>query len=710
MQTKKYKIEIGGKELAVEIGKLAEQANGSVTVRYGDTVVLVTCVIGNKPRQGVNYLPLMVDYEEKLYAAGKIKGSRFIKREGRPTDEAVLTGRLIDRAIRPLFNPKIRKDIQVVVTVLSFDGENDPAVPGLVGASIALSISNIPWNGPIGGISIGQVGKEWIINPINGNSKESILKFIVTGDKEKINMIEGGASEASEKTVVQALKLAKEQIEKLVVFQEEIIKEFQPKKLEIEILEPEPKLIKEVEGFIGDRLEKALYQSKKTERMDDVNALKEDLGHFIEGKYEGDEEKVGQAFDVFEDKIDEMVHKNILDPSAGKEKRPDGRKLDEVREISCEVGLLPRTHGSGLFNRGQTQALSVVTLGPPGAEQLLDEMELEGKKRFMHHYNFPPFSVGEVKPMRGPGRRDIGHGALAERALIPLIPSREEFPYTIRIVSEILSSNGSSSMASVCGSTLALLDAGISIKGNAAGIAMGLMLGDNGPPAGGNYKILTDIQGPEDHHGDMDFKIAGTRNGITSFQMDVKVEGLSLKILEDTLIQAKKAREEILNQMEATIKMPRSDLSPYAPRVYTLQIKPDQIGSVIGPGGKIINKIIDETGASIDIEDDGSVFVSSDKAEGAKKAIDWIKSLTRELKAGEIFQGKVVKVTDFGAFIELMPGQDGLLHISELSPKGKEVKKAEDLIHQGDTVTVRIKNIDDLGRINLSLFKKGIRM
>ena len=706
MQTKKYKIEIGGKELAVEIGKLAEQANGSVTVRYGDTVVLVTCVIGNKPRQGVNYLPLMVDYEEKLYAAGKIKGSRFIKREGRPTDEAVLTGRLIDRAIRPLFNPKTRKDIQVVVTVLSFDGENDPAVPGLVGASIALSISNIPWNGPIGGISIGQVGKEWIINPINGNSEESILKFTVTGSKEKINMIEGGANEAPEKTVVQALRLAKEQIEKLVNFQEEIIKEFQPKKLEIEILEPEPNLIKEVEGFIGDKLEKALYQSKKTERMDDVNALKENLGYFIEGKYEGDEEKTGQAFDIFEEKIDEMVHKNILE----KEKRPDGRKLDEVRKISCEVGFLPRTHGSGLFNRGQTQALSVVTLGPPGAEQLLDEMELEGKKRFMHHYNFPPFSVGEVKPMRGPGRRDIGHGALAERALIPLIPSREEFPYTIRIVSEILSSNGSSSMASVCGSILALLDAGISIKGNAAGIAMGLMLSNNGPPAGGNYKILTDIQGPEDHHGDMDFKIAGTRKGITSFQMDVKVEGLSLKILEDTLIQAKKAREEILDQMEATIKMPRSDLSPYAPRVYTLQIKPDQIGSVIGPGGKIINKIIDETGASIDIEDDGSVFVSSDKAEGAKKAIDWIKSLTRELKVGEIFQGKVVKVTDFGAFIELIPGQDGLLHISELSPKGKEVKKTEDLIHQGDTVTVRIKNIDDLGRINLSLFKKGIRM
>ncbi len=699
MQSKKFKIEIGGKELLVEIGKLAEQANGAVTVRYGDTVVLVTSVIGDKPRGGVNYLPLMVDYEEKLYAAGKIKGSRFIKREGRPTDEAITTCRLIDRAIRPLFNPKIRNDIQVVITVLSFDRENDPVIPGLIGASIALSISNIPWNGPIAGVSVDKIDKEWIVNSANGNRENSILNLIITGTKEKINMIEGEAKEVSEKTVVEALEFAGKHIEKLIDFQGDIVKEFKPEKLEIEFLQPDSKLVKEVEKFIDDKLEKALFHPGKAERMEEVNKLKEDLGYFIEEKYESDEEKIEKAYDVFEEKINEMVHKNVLE----KEKRFDGRKLDEIREISCEVGLLPRTHGSGLFTRGSTQALSIVTLGPPGAEQLLDEMKLEGKKSFMHHYNFPPFSVGETRPMRGPGRRDIGHGALVERALVSLIPSKEEFPYTIRVVSEILSSNGSSSMASVCGSTLALLDAGVPIKENAAGIAMGLILGE------GKHKILTDIQGPEDHHGDMDFKIVGTHKGVIALQMDVKVDGIILKILEEVLDRAKKAREEILRKMETVIKVPRSDLSPYAPRVYTLQIKPDQIGSVIGPGGKIINKIIDETGANIDIEDDGAVFVTSDKAEGAEKAVAWIKSLTRELKAGEIFQGKVVKVVDFGAFVELVPGQDGLLHVSELSSKDKS-KKTEDLIHRGDTVTVRIKNIDDMGRINLSLFKKGLRM
>ena len=699
MQSKKFKIEIGGRELLVEIGKLAEQANGAVTVRYGDTVVLVTSVIGDKPREGVNYLPLMVDYEEKLYAAGKIKGSRFIKREGRSTDEAILTGRLIDRVIRPLFNPKIRNDIQIVVTVLSFDGENDPVIPGLLGTSVALSISNIPWNGPIAGISVGKINEEWIVNLANGDRENSLLNFTITGTKERINMIEGEAKEVSEKTVVEALEFAGEHIRKLIAFQEDIVKEFKPEKLEVEFPQPDSKFVKEVEKFIDDKLEKALFQPGKAERMEEVNKLKEDLGYFIEEKYESDKEKIYEAYDVLEEKINEMVHKNVLE----KENRFDGRKLDEIREISCEVGLLPRTHGSGLFTRGSTQALSIVTLGPPGAEQLLDEMELDGKKSFMHHYNFPPFSVGEVRPMRGPGRREIGHGALVERALASLIPSREEFPYTIRVVSEILSSNGSSSMASVCGSTLALLDAGVPIKENAAGIAMGLMIKE------GKYKILTDIQGPEDHHGDMDFKIVGTHKGVIALQMDVKVDGIILKILEEVLTRAKKAREEILREMEAVIKAPRSDLSPYAPRVYTLQIKPDQIGSVIGPGGKIINKIIDETGSEIDIEDDGTVFVTSGQAEGAEKAVAWIKSLTRELKAGEIFQGKVVKVADFGAFVELVPGQDGLLHISELSSKDKS-KKTEDLIHRGDTVTVRIKSIDDAGKISLSLFKKGLRM
>jgi polyribonucleotide nucleotidyltransferase len=686
MQSKKFKTDVGEKELVVEIGGLAEQANGSVIVKCGETVVLVTCVMAEKPREGVNYLPLSVDYEERLYAAGKIKGSRFIKREGRPSEEAIITGRVIDRTIRPLFNSKIRNDIQVVVMVLSFDGENDPVIPGLLGASIALSISNIPWNGPVGGVSI----------------ENSSLNLIVTGTKEKINMIEGGAKEASEKDIVEALELAKKQVENLIDFQEGIIKEFKPEKKKLGIPKPDTELIKEVEKFIGDKLEKAIYKPAKTERMEEVNKLKDELSLFIEGKYESKAEKIQEAFDIFEEKIDEIVHKNILD----KEKRPDGRKLDEIRGISCEIGLLPRTHGSGLFVRGSTQALSIVTLGPPGAEQLLDEMEMEGAKRFMHHYNFPPFSVGDIGPMRGPGRREIGHGALAEKALVPLIPLKEEFPYTIRVVSEILSSNGSSSMASVCGSILALLDAGVPIKGNAAGIAMGLMLSENGK----EHKILTDIQGPEDHHGDMDLKVAGTRKGITALQMDVKVEGLSVKILEEALAQAKKAREEILDKMETVIKTPHSDLSPYAPRVSVLHINPARIGDVIGPGGKIINKIIDETGATIDIDDDGTVFVASEKAEGAEKAITWIKSLTRELKTGEIFQGKVVKVTDFGAFIELLPGQDGLLHVSELVPRGKKIKSVEDLIHRGDTITVRIKNIDESGKISLTLFKKGMQM
>jgi len=556
MESKKFKTEIGGRELLIEIGKLAQQANGSVTVKYGGTMVLATCVISNNPREGVDYLPLMVDYEEKLYAVGKIKGSRFIKREGRATEEAILTGRLIDRTIRPLFNPKIRNDIQVVITVLSYDGENDPALPALLGASTALSISNIPWNGPIAGVSIGQINKEWILNPANGEHKESLLRLIVTGNKDKINMLEGGANEVSEKVVVEALELAQKHIKELIGFQEDIIKNFNPKKLEIEIPKLDPKIINEVEKFIGDKLEKTLWQKEKDEMMENINKLKEDISHFIEDKYKDDDcdEKIKQAYIIIEEKIDEIVHKNILGSSAGEEKRPDGRKLDELRKISCEINLLPRTHGSGLFNRGETQALSVVTLGPPGAEQLFDEMELEGKKHFMHHYNFPPFSVGEVRPMRGPGRREIGHGALAEKALLPLIPDKEKFPYTIRIVSEILSSNGSSSMASVCGSTLALLDAGVPIKNNVAGIAMGLMLSSDG----NKHKILTDIQGPEDHYGDMDLKVAGTRNGITALQMDVKVDGVSSKILEESLIQAKKAREEILDKMETVIKTPHS--------------------------------------------------------------------------------------------------------------------------------------------------------
>lgn len=705
METNKFKTEIEGKELSIELGKLAQQANGSALVKYGQTEVLVTAVM-TENSSDKNYFPLIVDYEEKFYAAGKIKGSRWMKREGRPTDEAILTGRLVDRAIRPLFNQKIRNEIQIVPTVLSFDGENDPGLPALIGASVAISISDIPWQGPVAGISIGQDEKgQWIITPTLSAKEKSGSEIFITGIEKGneiiINMIEGQAPEIPEDKLIEGINFAKNYIKNLLEFQKKIIKKINPQKRTIEEPEIEPELKKEVEEFIKDKLEKALYRPGKKEMMEEVNKLKEDLLYLVQGKYENDEEKVAQAADLFEEKIDQLVHQNILKHN----KRPDGRKLDEFRKIITEVGVLPRTHGSGLFKRGETQVLSVVTLGAPGAEQYLDQMELEGTKRFMHDYNFPPFSVGETGPMRGPGRRDISHGALVERALKPAIPDKESFPYTIRVVSEVLASNGSSSMASVCGSTLALLDAGVPIKTNVSGIAMGLMTD------GKNYKILTDIQGPEDHHGDMDLKIAGTRKGITALQMDVKVNGVTLQILKDTFKQTHKARVEILELMEKTIKKPRPELSPFAPRVYSLQVNPNRIRDIIGPGGKTINEITTETGVEIDIEDDGRVFVTGENADGAKRAIGWIKSLTREIKVGEVFQGKVVKIADFGAFIELSPGQEGLLHISELAPRHpsgqvpRRVKKVEDVLHQGDIVSVKVKKIDEAGKIALTLAK-----
>jgi len=623
MPVNKFKIEIEGKELSVELGRLAQQANGAALVKYGQTMVLATAVMLDKA-SNKNYLPLIVDYEEKFYAAGKIKGSRWIKREGRPTDEAILTGRLVDRAIRPLFNEKIRNDVQIVLTVLSFDGENDPALPALIGASIAVSVSDIPWNGPIAGISIGQSEKSWIITPTLSAKEKSGSEIFIAGiEKNKeilINMIEGQTPEISEEDLFNGIDFARKFIKKLLDFQKEIIKKINPKKKEIEIKEIDKDFKKELEDFLSDKLEKNLYKSAKKERMEETNKLKEDFLFFVQGKYENEPEKLTQANDFFEEKINQIVHQNILKNN----KRPDGRKLDEFREISTEIGFLPRTHGSGLFRRGETQVLSIITLGSPGAQQYLDQMELEGTKRFMHDYNFPPFSVGEIGPMRGPGRRDIGHGALVERALKPVIPDKESFAYTVRIVSEVLASNGSSSMASVCASTLALLDAGVPIKANVSGIAMGLMTD------GEKYKILTDIQGPEDHHGDMDLKIAGTRAGITALQMDVKLDGVSLQILKDAFKQSHKARIEILDIMEKTIKKPRPELSPLAPRVYSLQINPAKIGLVIGPGGKTIHEITAETGATIDIEDSGKVFITCDDAEMAKKAIGRIKNLTRE--------------------------------------------------------------------------------
>lgn len=696
MSVKIFKTGIEGKELSVELGSLAQQANGSALVRYGQTVVLATAVMLKEPSER-SYLPLTVDYEERFYAAGKIKGSRWVKREGRPTDEAILTGRLVDRAIRPLFNPKMRNEIQVVLTVLSFDGENDPSLPALIGASTAISVSDIPWNGPVAALSVGQdEAKQWIITSTLSAKAKSGLEIFVSGiEKDKeilINMMEGNASPIPEDKLIEGIELAKKHIKKLLDFQKNIIEEINPKKKELKMEEIDKEFKKEIEEFLKDKLEKALYRPDKMERLEELETLKEEMDAFVEEKYKDDKKKLVQASDLFEEKIDEIVHENILKHS----KRPDGRKLDEVREITTAVGILPRTHGSGLFKRGTTQVLSLVTLGAPGAEQYLDQMELEGKKSFMHDYNFPPYSVGDTGPMRGPGRREIGHGALAEKALLPIIPNKDTFPYTIRIVSEVLSSNGSSSMGSVCGSTLALLDAGVPIKANVSGIAMGLM------SEGDKYKVLTDIQGPEDHYGDMDLKIAGTKDGVTALQMDVKINGITTEILKDTFKQAKKARLEILEIMEKTIKKPRPELSPLAPRVYSLQINPSKIGIIIGPGGKTIHEITDETGATIDIEDDGRVFVTSDDAEMAKKAIGRIKALTREVKIGEVFQGRVVKITDFGAFIELYPKQEALLHISELGPK---VRRVEDVLRQGDMINVKVKKIDESGKVGLSLEK-----
>lgn len=693
----KFSKKVADKVFEVEIGRLAEQTNGSALVTLGGTTVLATCVMGRRNKANVDYLPLMVDYEEKLYAAGKIKGSRFIKREGRPTDEAILTGRVIDRTIRPRFDQRIRRDIQVVTTVLSFDRENDPDILAILGASIALSVSDIPWDGPVAAVRVAKVADQMMINSTYEQRKESRMDFIVSGTSEMINMIEGSAMEVEEGVALDGIGLAQQQIRELIDFQKEIVNVIKPIKAEIEIKEFDADLVAKVKAFLDGKLDEAIYIKNKTERISQLGALKEKLADHVRSEgFANLEEALKGADFLFEKEIDRIVHENILKSS----KRPDGRSLDELRDLNCEVSILPRTHGSALFKRGNTQSLSVVTLGSPGDEQIIDDMEVDTKKRFFHHYNFPPYSVGEVGPFRGPGRREIGHGALAERALEKILPSREDFPYTIRVVSEILSSNGSSSMASVCASSLALMDAGVPISKPAAGIAMGLMMDERGA-----YKVLTDIQGPEDHHGDMDFKVAGTRDGICSVQMDVKIVGVTTQILKDAFAQAKKARLEILAKIGEAISAPRPALSPYAPRIITYQINPDKIREVIGPGGKTINEIIDQTGAKIDIEDSGLIFITSKDEESGEKALEQIKNITREVEVGEIFEGKVVKIMDFGAFVELLPKQDGLVHISELAPY--RVRRVEDVVKLGDVVTVKVKNIDDLGRVNLTLVKKS---
>ena len=696
MKKETFKLELGGRELKVELRNLAEQASGSVLVQYGETMVLATAVMSNYDKEDAGFFPLTVDYEERYYAAGKILGSRYMRRESRPSDEAILTSRFIDRAIRPRFPKNLKREVQVVVTCLSWDGENDPDIVGLIAASLALSISNIPWAGPIACARVGKTEEgNFILNPTYIEREKNILDLALAGvkpEKELLaNMIETEGNEVEEDLILNAFDFAKPFLEKIIDFQKEIAKKAGKEKTVIEEAARDLELEKEIKDFLGSRLENTLYQENKAERMDEVNQLKNELAYFIEGKYPGTG-KQAYVKDFFEEEINRLVHENVI--SQGK--RPDGRKIDEIRPIECEVGLLPRTHGSGLFVRGQTKALSILTLGAPGDVRLLEGMETVGKKRFMHHYNFPPYSSGEIKPMRGPGRREIGHGMLAEKALFPLIPSFNDFPYTIRIVTEILSSNGSTSMASASSSSLALMDAGVPIKKLCTGIALGLIKDDKG-----NYKILTDIQGPEDHHGDMDFKIAGTEKGVTAIQMDVKIEGISREIIKEALERGKKARLQILGEMAKIIQKPRNELSSHAPRILILQINPNKIREVVGPGGKIINAIIDECGVSIDIEDSGRIFVTGEKEEAAKKAVEWIKNITREAKVGETFQGRVTRILNFGAFVEIFPSQEGLVHISQLAPY--HVDKVEDIVKIGDIIPVKVISIDEQGRINLSL-------
>ena len=694
MEQKKWSLQIGGRELEIETGLLAGQANGAVTVRYGDTVVLATAVMSKGASRISGYFPLMVDYEERYYAAGKIKGSRFIKREGRPSDDAILTGRVVDRTIRPLFDARMRNEVQVVVTVLSIDGENDPDIVSMIAASAALTLSDIPWNGPIGAVRVGRLKGDLILNPVNGELADGDMDLILSGTKEKINMIEAGIKEISEEEVAQAFEFGFDAIKKISSFIEDVQKEIGKEKSAPALLAGEPEFEAKVkEILLANNLGEALYDKNKQVIEEKLKTIKEVVNSYIKETYtEGIDRLKEVAEQVFEEVSDEIVHENVL--SSGQ--RPDGRQLDEIRHIDCKVGILPRTHGTGLFTRGETQALTVTTLGSPGDEQIIDTMEIDTKKRYIHHYNFPPFSVGEVRPMRGPGRREIGHGALAERALIPVLPPKEEFPYTILLVSEILSSNGSSSMASTCGSTLSLMDAGVPIKRPVSGIAMGIIIGKDG-----SYKVLTDIQGLEDHYGDMDFKVAGTENGITALQMDVKVDGITVEMLRDVLAQSKGNRKTILEKMLAVIPETRKEMSQYAPRIITMHINPEKIRNVIGTGGKIINEIIDSTGVEIDIEDDGSIFITSPDQQSAAKAQEWINNLTHEVKAGENFNAKITRLMNFGAFAEILPGQEGLIHISQLADH--RVEKVEDVVKIGDVVPVKVIEIDSQGRINLSV-------
>ncbi|MDP3740752.1 MAG: polyribonucleotide nucleotidyltransferase [bacterium] len=694
MQKNLYTSEaqVGDKVWTFETGKFAPQANASVMVKVGETIVLATVVMGREPRDGINYLPMLIDYEEKLYAAGKIKGSRWVKREGRPTDEAVLSGRVIDRSLRPMFDSRIRHDIQIVVTVLSADGINDPDIIGLNAAAAAVEVSDIPWDGPIAGARVGKVDGKFVVNPsFSEIEQHSEMDLIVSGTGEHIIMVEAGASEVTEDDLMAGMKIANAEIGKIITAIKKLSEQVGRKDRVVPVYEPPAEIEERVSGRISE-LESALYGAQNAGQRE--NSVR-DFGDKLVSELAGDDKEKEVAVKyLLETLTKKVIQSNILE----KEKRVDGRKLDQVREITSEVGFLPRVHGSGLFQRGETQVLTTATLGGPGDVQLLEDLDTqqERKKRYIHHYNMPGYASGEVSPMRSPGRREVGHGALAERALVRMIPPKETFPYTLRLVSEVLSSNGSTSMASTCGSTLALMDAGVPIKAPVSGIAMGLVLDRHS----GKYKILTDILGIEDNAGHMDFKVAGTKTGVTALQMDIKVKGLTLEILKNALAQAHAGRQYILDKMLEVIASPRAEMSVYAPRIVSFKINPEKIREVIGPGGKTINGIIAETGVEIDIEDDGMVMVTSTNAEASKKAIDWIKNLVREVVVGEEFQGRITRIMDFGAFAEILPGQEGLIHISEL--EHFRVEKVSDIVKLGDVVPVKVVGIDDLGRINLS--------
>lgn len=681
-----FSTDFGGRTLTIETGKIAKQANGAVLVRYGETAVVVAVTGTDTPREGVDFFPLTVDFEEKMYAVGKIPGG-FLRREGRPAETAILTSRLIDRPIRPMFPDGYHNDVQIVCTAVSVDPDNAPDIPAMIGASCALSISDIPFEGPIAGVRVGLINGQFIVEPTVEQAKVSELNLAVAGTKDAILMVEAGAKEVSEEVMLDAIWFAHGEIKKLVEFQEKIQAEVGKPKMDFEVYTPPAELAQEIEAYGEPKIHDALMDPDKLHRDKMVSEAKEEiLAHFTE-LYPDNEIDIAHVVA----KLVKRVFRHIITVD---KIRPDGRALDEVRPISCEVGLLARPHGCSLFTRGQTQVLNCLALAPLREAQNLETLAGDIQKRYIHHYNFPPYSVGETKPLRSPGRREIGHGALAERALLPVIPSEEEFPYTIRLVSEVLESNGSSSMASTCASTLSLMDAGVPIKAPVSGVAMGLV------KEGENFTILTDIQGLEDANGDMDFKVAGTSKGITAIQMDIKVDGLTKDILQAALAQAKKGRAFILGKMLECISEPRKQLKKYAPKITTIKVNPEKIKDIIGPGGKVIKKIVEDTGAQIDINDDGTVYIAAADSASADAAIKTIQDITAEPEVGKVYTGKVTRIMNFGAFVEFMPGREGLVHISQLAKE--RVEKVEDVVSVGDEIVVKLVEIDSKGRLNLS--------